>query len=179
MTDNPEVNSSAAGRFDLTEGGGMWVLSMERHVRTSEAALWSCLTEPSSLSRWAPFTVDRPLTATGPVRLAASHVEDAGARTGAVLEVQAPRHLVMQWGPDTLTWAVEALGEETRLALQHGFLERASAPAYAAGWQLCLTGLVELAQGGDPPVMVGERAFQYGWMDWYVWYARSFHMDSF
>ncbi len=179
MTPNPEVGGSAAGTFHLTESEDGWLLTMERRVGTNCEGLWECLTEPSQLARWAPFTANRPLTEAGPVRLAAAHVEESDARAGSVIQAEAPRHLVFDWGPDTLRWMLEPDQGGTRLTLQHRFSERGQAPAYAAGWQLCLKGLVELGEGGHPPVMVGERALEYGWMDWYVWYARHWHMEPF
>lgn len=179
MTDIPEGDGGAAGRFDLAANGESWVLTMERRIRTDADTLWRCLTEPASLARWAPFAPDRPLTGIGPVRLWAAHVEDADARAGLVLAVQPGHRLAFQWGPDLVTWSVATAGDGTRLTLGHQFSDRGQAPACAAGWQLCLKGLSELAEGGNPPVMVGEQALQYGWMDWYVWYARYWQMEPF
>lgn len=179
VADIPAGGGQAAGQFNLAAQGDRWVLTMERRIRADADTLWRCLTEPESLSRWAPFAPDRPLSGTGAVRFSAAHMEDADARAGVILEVQPGHRLAFQWGPDILTWTVAASGGDMRLTLGHQFSDQGQAPAYAAGWQLCLKGLAELAEGGNPPVMVGEQALQHGWLDWYVWYARYWQMDPF
>lgn len=162
----------------LTQDNDDSVLMMERILTHSLDEVWSALTQAEQIPNWGPFTTDRDLTTTGSVRLVHRDVPEADELEGAVLEVNAPHLLVFQWGADSLRWELSNDAGNTLLILRHRFKNREQAPSYAAGWHLCLDGLVGTLNGEKMPSMVGHNAIKYGWQELYTQYAELFSLDN-
>jgi uncharacterized protein YndB with AHSA1/START domain len=156
-----------------TQEDGEWVLVLERTLEHPCNEVWFALTEAEQIPIWGPFTTDRDLTVTGPVRLAVIDMPDAEEVYGNVLEVNAPRLLVLKWGDDILRWELTDDGYKTLLVLRHRFADRQQAPSYAAGWHLCLDGLSGTLDGKDMPSMAGQNAYKHGWQELYERYANQ------
>lgn len=168
------MSSQITGNPRLTRDEGDWVLVLERTLEHPLEEVWAALTQAEQIPSWGPFTTDRDLTATGPVRLAHIDMPEEDARQGYVLEVNAPHLLVFRWGDDILRWELSVDGDKTFLVLRHRFADRQQAPSYAAGWHLCLNGLAGTLAGEKMPSMVGHNAVKYGWRELYDRYAEQF-----
>ncbi|MFB5191935.1 SRPBCC domain-containing protein [Alicyclobacillus fastidiosus] len=172
------MNSDAFGNVRLIRGEGDWILVLERTMDHRLEDVFAALTEAEQIPSWAPFTTDRDLVTTGRVRLAHIDMPEAPQRQGEVLEVSAPRLLVLRWGDDILRWELSGDGEHTGLILRHHFADRKEAPSYAAGWHLCLDGLAGALAGEKLPSMVGRNAMKHGWQTLYEQYAEAFRDTS-
>jgi uncharacterized protein YndB with AHSA1/START domain len=133
-----------ADTFLVTDGRN--VLTMVRGYPQAPDAVWQALSEPDVLSRWFPFRVDLDPHPGGTIAFLAPGSATA-ASTGTVTEIRAPRLLAFNWGSDHLSWTVTPDGSGSVLTLTHTFDDRAGAPSFAAGWDLCMTSLGELLDG--------------------------------
>jgi uncharacterized protein YndB with AHSA1/START domain len=167
------VSSNVSGNARLIQDDVEWVLVLERILEHPCEEVWAALTQAEQIPSWAPFTTDRELTATGPVRLEHIDMPEADERQGYVLEVNAPHLLVLRWGDDILRWELTSDRDKTVLVLRHRFADRQQAPSYAAGWHLCLDGLAGTLAGKKMPSMVGHNAVKYGWHELYAQYAEQ------
>ncbi len=158
----------------LIQEAGEWILVLERSLEHPLEDVWAALTKADQITSWGPFAADRDLTTTGAVRLAHIDAPEADERQGDVLEVNAPYLLVLRWGPDILRWELYEDKDKTILILRHRFANEQDAPSYAAGWHLCLKGLIGTLAGEKTPSMVGENAFKYGWQELYDQYSMQF-----
>ncbi len=163
-----------SGDCSLDGNGDGWVLVLTRIMEHPCEEVWQALTDADQLSQWGPFATDKNLTEVGAVRLTHINNPREDARQGVVLEVDPPRLLVFQWGPDVLRWELREIGEKTKLILSHRFSDRPMAPSYAAGWHLCLEGLAGTLAGLDMPSMVGSDAIKYGYKELYKEYEKEF-----
>jgi hypothetical protein len=73
------------------------------------------------------------------------------AEKGTVEVVDAPNVLTFKWGTDRLTFELSSVGDETDFVLTHSFDDRAGAPSFGTGWELCLAGLRNLLAGERLP----------------------------
>jgi len=155
-------------RLSQDEDG--WAVVLQRVLAHAREEVWYALTDAEQIPSWGPFTTDRDLTAGGPVRL--SHIDNPAedVRQGYVLESRAPSLLVFRWGDDLLRWELTEQGDHTLLELRHRFADRQQAPSYAAGWHLCLEGLIGKLEGRAMPSMVGSQAVHYGYRELYAKY---------
>jgi uncharacterized protein YndB with AHSA1/START domain len=168
------MNSHVSGNPRLTQDGGDWVLVLERILEHPREEVWAALTEVEQIPSWGPFTTDRNLTTTGPVRLSHINMPEEDEMQGYVLEANAPHLLVFRWGADILRWELSGDGDKTYLVLRHSFADRKQAPSYAAGWHLCLDGLIGTLDGEKMPSMAGHNAIKYGWQELYARYEELF-----
>lgn len=167
-----------AGYPQLDRDGDEWVLVLARTLEHSIEEVWAALTKAEQLPAWGPFKTNRDLTAIGAVRLEHIDMPEEDMNQGAVLEVDAPRLLVFQWGDDILRWELNDDGERTVLVLRHRFADRKQAPSYAAGWHLCLDGLIGLLTGKKLPSMAGYNAYNYGYKELYAQYAKQLGIET-
>lgn len=139
------------------------LLSMRTVLPTSPEQVWELLVAPDRLMEWSPVVPDRRLDSIGP----ASSQEQPGAPRvdASVTEVDAPRRLVHNWGPDQLIWQLAPDADHTQLQLVHVLSEPTSYLDMAAGWHLCLTVLRLRLSGVDAPRIVGADALTAGWQD--------------
>jgi uncharacterized protein YndB with AHSA1/START domain len=131
----------------LTVVDGRSVLTMVRRFPQPPREVWAALTEPAGLSQWFPFQADLDLSVGGTISFDAP-VSEAPLSTGTVTDVRPPRVFAFNWGADHLSWSVTADGEGSDLTLAHTFDDRAGAPSFAAGWDLCMDALGRLLDGG-------------------------------
>jgi len=165
------MNAHELEHVQLALEDGESVLVLERMLEHPLEAVWAALTDSTQISIWGPFKPDRDLTSTGTVRLEHIDMPEADAVDGCVLEVNAPHLLVYKWGTDVLRWELNEVEDKTLLVLRHRFVDRQQAPSYAAGWHLCLKGLVGTLAGRQMPSMVGHNAIKYGWNELHKQYA--------
>jgi len=127
---------------------GRPTVRVERTYPHPIATVWRAVTTPEHLARWFPSPVAVDLRPGGLIRFGG--FSGGAEATGAIEEVDAPRHLVFTWGTDRLTFELESDGEGTTFTLIHSFDDRYGAASFATGWELCLTGLRSVLSG-DPP----------------------------
>ena len=156
----------------LAAAGNEWDLIVDRVVPHPPARVWTALTDPDHLAQWGPFETERPLTSTGPVRLTTRDSGEAKPSDERVLAVEPETLVEYSWGSDVLRWEVHPHEDGARLVLRHRFPDRAEAPSYAAGWQLCLQSLAELLGNGATRSRVGTSAPAYGWQELHDKYGR-------
>ncbi|GAA3738361.1 SRPBCC family protein [Streptomyces tremellae] len=136
-----------SGADTLTEVDGRTALTMARTFPHPPQAVWRALTEPAELSQWFPFRVDLDPRPGGALTFGAP-AGDVPPPTGTVTALEAPRRFAFDWGADHLAWTVAPDGDGAELTLVHTFDDRAGAPGFAAGWDLCLASLRALLDGG-------------------------------
>jgi uncharacterized protein YndB with AHSA1/START domain len=154
--------------------GDRWTLIFIRELRRPPGAVWTALTDPAELDRWAPFTAARDLSVTGGTTLT---TRDGDARTetpATVLRAEPPVLLEYTWGADRLRWELEPAGAGTRLTLRHTLAEPDTAAMVAAGWHLCADVLGHLLDGEPVGVIRGRDAMNHGWARLRDAYAERF-----
>lgn len=177
MTPNP-YRPGPIRRAEITRDGDRWALLFTRDFPQPPAAVWAALTDPDELRQWAPYTADRPLTATGPVTLIA--IDDAEERElpGAITAAEPPALLEFTWDTDVLRWELTPEGGGTRLRLTHRMDDAATADMMAAGWHVCLD-VVELLLAGAPvgPI-TGQAALDHDWSELRARYAEQLGLEQ-
>jgi uncharacterized protein YndB with AHSA1/START domain len=111
--------------------------------------VWRAVTTPVHLGQWFPTPVEVDLRPGGEVHFPG--FEGAAGATGTVEAVDAPRRLTFTWGADRLTFELASTGAGTTFALTHTFDDRAGAPSFATGWEVCLAGLRSVLAGEPLP----------------------------
>jgi uncharacterized protein YndB with AHSA1/START domain len=160
-----EPGSGPLADAELISLAGEWTLRLTRDLEHSVAAVWSALTEPTALARWAPFTAERDLGAEGDVMLTmlGESPEENQALPSIVTRADPPRMLAFTWGPDVVQWHFEPVGGGTRLTLRHTMSDHQMLSAVTAGWHLCLEAADQLLRGQPVPSVIGPHARDYGW----------------
>ena len=117
---------------EITSDGARRVVTLEREFRTDPADLWQAITDPERAGRWlASLTVEGDDVTIG---------FDGSARSGKILECDAPHRLRVVLQPDTddrsfLAVALEATNAGTKLVMQQDGLPPIWAALFSAGWQ--------------------------------------------
>ena len=109
--------------------------------------VWRGITETDSLAAWFPGAAEIEPRIGGTVRYPGAEGTDAGH--GTVLACDPPHLLAFTWDTDTLTFTLEADGDGTVLTLTHAFDDHAGAASFATGWEACLAGLAQVADGAE------------------------------
>jgi len=128
---------------------GRWVLRFERRLAHPVEKVWRAVTEPSELAGWFPADVDLQLQPGGKIRFGLPGGE-APMQDGEVLELDPPRLFGFTWAEDVLRFELRPDGDGCLLLFSHTFDERPSAASFAAGWTICLTGLLSMLAGEEP-----------------------------
>lgn len=115
--------------------------------------VWRAVTTPEHLGQWFPSPVEVDLRPGGEVQFPG--FEGGPGATGTVEAVDAPRRLTFTWGADRLTFELASTGAGTTFALTHTFDDRAGAPSFATGWEVCLAGLRSVL--ADEPLPPPDR----------------------
>ena len=110
--------------------------------------MWRAVTTTEHLSAWFPTPVEIDLRVGGALRFSGFEGDEA---TGTVQELDPPRLLAFSWGGDRLTFELTPAGDGTSFRLTHTFDDRAGAPSFATGWELCLVGLRHVLAGEPVP----------------------------
>ncbi|MDI1462695.1 SRPBCC family protein [Catellatospora sp. KI3] len=169
-------NQTAAGGaladVHCEPSGRRWTLVLARDLPHPPRAVWTALTEPARLSRWAPYDADRDLSGTGGAVLTMVDGDERHDLDAEVLRAEPPALLVHTWGEDSLRWElVPSAGAGTRLTLRHTMADRDWLPKVAAGWHLCLDVLARLLDGEPVQAIRGRDAKAHGWAGLHDAYA--------
>jgi uncharacterized protein YndB with AHSA1/START domain len=133
----------------LTTEAGRNVLTVRREFARSCTEVWEALTRPAVLSRWFPFDVGVDLRAGGVITFGVPG-GDVSQTTGTVTDVEEPRLFAFTWGSELFRWTVAPAGDGAALTLEQTFDDRAGAPGFAAGWDLCMAALGQVMAGREP-----------------------------
>ena len=138
---------------DLTEDAVM----LETDLSGTADRIWAHLTDPELLATWSPIVPERALTTPGPVLSRENPGDDPVAVD--VIATAGDHALTHRWGDDLLEWLVD----EARLTLLMKLSQPDLAPAFIAGWQVCLAVLDARLAGIDQERIVGSDALDHGW----------------
>ena len=145
----------------LEKNDGAWVLTLTREFDHPPEVVWPWLTDPDRLARWSPVVPDRPFDSPGPRQVRENPEDDPV--DGELLSVDPPRELVHRWGDNLVRWHLAPTSSGCRLTLEQTMRQRDPAAENAAGWDVCLTVLDEVLDGGDAPRATGPAAAERGW----------------
>src|SRR5829696_7070361 len=152
--------------------GGKHVLRFVRRLAHPPEKVFRAISEPEELRHWFPARAELELRPGAPIRFTfAEH--DAEAPDGEVLEVEAPRLLVLRWGDDVLRFEIVLEPGGCRLHFSQTLAPDGASGGLpgtarnAAGWHVCLARLRARLDGGDAP---GDVA----WFPLFEGYAERF-----
>jgi uncharacterized protein YndB with AHSA1/START domain len=154
--------------------GDRWTLIFVRELRQPPAAVWTALTDPAEVDRWAPFAAARDLAEPGPTTLTMVDGDQRVELPATVLRAEAPSLLEYSWGEDLLRWELEPAGAGTRLTLRHTLADPGMRAMVAAGWHLCVAVLQRLLDGEPVGVIRGRDAMDHGFERLRDAYAEKF-----
>jgi uncharacterized protein YndB with AHSA1/START domain len=132
--------------------GGRPVLRFERRLAHPPEKVWNAITDPAEMAHWFPATVETELKVGATMRFDIKEM-DVDAPDGEIVELDPPKVFVFTWGDDVLRWELVPDGSGCRLVFTHTFGGEApfgdelSAARNAAGWDVCLDGLVARLEG--------------------------------
>ena len=155
--------------------GDRWTLIFIRSLRQPPPVVWTALTGPAEVDRWAPFTGD--LSGTGETVLTMVDGDERTEMPATVLRSEPPALLEYTWGRDRLRWELEAEGAGTRLTLRHTLAEPGMDAMVAAGWHLCADVLQRLLDGEPVTAIRGREAMNHGWAELRDAYERKFRAE--
>jgi len=153
--------------------GTRTTLVFRRDLAHPPARVWTALTDPDEVARWAPFRPDRDLGRAGAVVLEMIDGMSDERLASEVTRAVAPELLEYTWADGVVRWELAPRGQGTRLTLRHAVDDPDWLPKLAAGWHLCLVVADGLMAGRDMPSMAGERAMDHGWQDLHDAYERA------
>ncbi len=144
----------------LIDLGGYRVVRFTRRYPVSRAELWSAITEPDRLARWAFRGEFEPRTG-GSLRF---NYGESEVSEGTILEWDEPSVLEYEWATDTeMPWRVrfeltnDGAGG-TVMTFDH-FLPDPTIPEFAAGWHWHLDRLATHLAGSEPPDVASDGHF--------------------
>jgi uncharacterized protein YndB with AHSA1/START domain len=158
--------------------GDTWTLIFIRDLRHPPGAVWTALTDPAELDRWAPFAAGRDLGRTGETTLTMVDGDTRTALPATVRRAEPPALLEYSWGDDVLRWELAATAAGTRLTLRHTLAQPGMDAMVAAGWHLCVAVLTRLLDGDPVGVIRGREATAYGWERLRDGYTDMFNRDG-
>jgi uncharacterized protein YndB with AHSA1/START domain len=153
--------SDADGEFGTLERvGDVSVLRYERRLAHPVERVWRALTDDVDLAAWFPTTVEGERRDGAPLRFSFRR-GDGAPFDGEMLACVPPSLLELRWSDDILRFELEPDpdpgGTGCILRLRVTFPERGKAARDAAGWHVCLEGLVALCDGtAAPPADQGD-----------------------
>ncbi|HEY3837365.1 MAG TPA: SRPBCC family protein [Bryobacteraceae bacterium] len=172
MTGHQQYDPGPARGAQVRKDGEKWTLVLVRELRHSPQKVWQALVDPAQLREWAPFEVDKTLSAVGPVNL--TWVATPQVTPTKVTRADAPS--VLEYSD--LSWELEPLGGGTRLTLWHS-IDRRFISWGAAGWHICFDVLDRLLAGNPMSRLVGAEAMKFaGWQRLNAEYATQFDMKA-
>ncbi|GGJ83686.1 hypothetical protein GCM10011583_14180 [Streptomyces camponoticapitis] len=137
-------------------GDGRTALRMERQLAHPPQRVWDAITQPAHLARWFPSEVSVDLRPGGEIGF--HFPGDPGpGMTGRVTDADEPRLFAFTWDEDHLSWEITPDGDGSRLLLVHTFGDRFGAASFASGWQICVTALGQVLDGGPVDVEQDTR----------------------
>jgi uncharacterized protein YndB with AHSA1/START domain len=161
MTYEPTPLADVAAR----QTGDRWTLVFVRDLDHPPTKVWTALTQPDHLARWAPYTANRDLGTSGATVLTMIDGETHEDVRAEVTHAEPVKLLEYSWGTDLLRWELAETRSGTRLTLSHTVRDRDFVPKVAAGWHLCLD-VAEKLLDGDPIAPIrGADALNHGWTE--------------
>ncbi len=162
---------------DVQKDGDNWTLVLVRDLKHPPAKVWTALTDPEHLRKWAPFDSDRSLGSVGTVQLTTVGAPTAQISETKVKRADAPRLLEFNWGGKDLRWELEPSPSGTRLTLWHN-IDRGFISMGAAGWHICFDVMARLLDEQPIGRIVGADALKFGgWQRLNVQYAKQFGVE--
>lgn len=145
----PAITSRLLG--SLREQNGVGVVHLEDVYDTDIDDLWSAITDPSRLARWAA-KVDGDLSVGSEFRIAWVSTWEG---TGRVEVCEAPHHLrITTWSDEDAPAVIDATliaeGDRTRLIVENIGLRLDDYHFYASGWQAHFEDLGHYLAGRAP-----------------------------
>ncbi len=150
--------SDAAEFGSLERVGDLSILRYERRLAHPRERVWRAITEDADLAAWFPTTIEGPRRAGAKLHFSFRHGEGQ-AFDGEMLAFVPPSLLELRWADDVLRFELESEVEnETVLHLRVIFSEHGKAARDAAGWHVCLEGLVLACDGAGAGDGAGAAA---------------------
>lgn len=174
MSGRGRYRPGAASGAEVRKEGDRWTLVLVRDLRHPPSKVWEALTEPAHLREWAPFDADRSLATAGPVTLSTVGLDTPQVSRTTIRRAEPPTLLEYNWGGNDIRWALEPVGEGTRLTLWHN-IDRRFISMGAAGWHICLDVLAMFLAGDPIGRIVGADAMKFAeWRRLNAEYASQF-----
>ncbi|WP_405499645.1 SRPBCC family protein [Streptomyces niveus] len=154
MTAHPDPDDRHFSSSLSAERDGRTALRMERRLAHPPQRVWDAITRPAQLAKWFPSEVSVDLRPGGEIGFHFPGEPGPGpAMTGRVTDADEPRLFAFTWGEDHLSWEITPDGEGgSLLRLVHTFGDRFGAASFASGWQVCVTALGQVLDGGPVDV---------------------------
>ena len=153
--------------------GDQYILVFTRHFAHPIGLVWTALTDPQWVVKWAPYEPNRNLASLGPVTLTMADGMSDTPMQEMVTAVEPPNLLEFGWGPGKLRWQLAAVGTGTTLNLRHTVGSADWIAKGAAGWHICLDVADRLLNGEDAKRIVGMDAMNHGWNELHEAYAQE------
>ncbi|MFE5843059.1 SRPBCC family protein [Streptomyces niveus] len=150
MTAHPDPDDRHFSSSLSAGSGGRTALRMERRLAHPPQRVWDAITRPEQLAKWFPSEVSVDLRPGGEIGFHFPGEPGPGpAMTGRVTDADEPHLFAFTWGEDHLSWEITPDGEGcSLLRLVHTFGDRFGAASFASGWQVCVTALGQVLDGG-------------------------------
>lgn len=145
----------------LVDTDGRRAVRFRRRYRYARAEVWSAITEPDRMARWAFACEFEPRTG-GALRF---DYGEAGSAEGTILQWDPPAVLEYEWGADTdMAWHVRFEltpdGDDATILTFDHLLPDAANPEFAAGWHWHLDRLEEHLAGAIPAEVESDAHFE-------------------
>jgi uncharacterized protein YndB with AHSA1/START domain len=128
------------------EFDGRPAVRFQRTYRHSIQRVWSAITDPDEMQHWFPSKGEIELHVGGTVTWHGD--PSAENKTGTVLICDPPKHLAFTWGDHELHFQLDPVDDgHCRLTLIDVLAARDEAARNAAGWSVCLAGLLSHLAG--------------------------------
>lgn len=137
-------------KIDLTKHDGRPALRIERWFPHPPEKVWQAITEPDGLGHWFPAAVGGE-RAVGQTLSFTFEGQDAPHSYGRITAWEPPRLFEFTWQEDVLRFELRRDGDGCLMIFIHVLGDRATAPATAAGWHVCVDALAAWLDGEAPP----------------------------
>ncbi len=163
----------AAHGASIDKKADVWTLVLVRDLKHPPAKVWTAITEPEHLQKWAPFDASRSLGTVGTAQLTTVGAPQPVVAETQILKADAPKLLEYTWGGQNLRWELEPTAAGTRLTLWHN-INKGFISMGATGWHVCFDVLAHHLAGDPLGRIVGPDAMAVpGWQKLHEAYAQA------
>jgi uncharacterized protein YndB with AHSA1/START domain len=157
--DTPDQRSQPddAARGTVETVGGRLVLRYERRLAHPPERVWRAITEPAQLEKWFPAAVEMEDLVAGGVMHFTFREKDVDSPDGRITELDPPRVLAFDWGPENLRFELRPEPHGCLLVFTNTLDDRSKLARVGAGWHLCLDLLEAELDGRAVPWDPDER----------------------
>ena len=152
---------------------GHTTLVFERESKHSPEKVWTALTEPEQVDKWAPYGPSRNLAELGSVTLKMNDGSTPEEYAAEVKQVIPNQLLEYSWGDSLLSWELAANDTGTTVTLRHTVGNPEWITPAAAGWHICLDIAELLLDGYVIGPVIGKAALEYGWEPLVKYYTEA------